>query len=104
MCLIHKLHKACQKLQLYVFGWRKRKVLKQLARYCSSLCSCDTKNAVCCCKYSFATLLHFKCNLKYCMGSLIPDSDTESPAKVGKITIEMFIQMVSRVIYLTLVV
>lgn len=48
-----------------------------------------------CCKYSCATLLAFKYNLKYLMGSLIPDTDTESLSKVGKITVEVLIQMLS---------
>lgn len=105
MCLIHVLHKTCQKCTALFFSVEKKKVLKQLAHYCLSLCSCDTKNAMYCCKYSFVTLLPFKCNLKYRMGSLIHNSDTESLSKVGKIIVEVLIQMLSKVlIYLMLMV
>lgn len=58
-----------------------------------------------CCKYNFATLLASKYNLKFFMSSLIPDTDTESLSKVGKITVEVLIQMLSKVlIYLMLMV
>lgn len=45
-----------------------------------------------CCN-SFATHFSSKYNLKHCMGILIPSSDTESLSKVGKIAVEVFMQM-----------